>query len=224
MTCLACSILPTCMQERMREIALATAQADGRGAASSSRDRLAPAPPAFQQLAGLTAPLPAPVLTVYTKGDLVPAHAAGLSSSGMHWWSPRPTGEGIQPLLSRIRELSARARVRVRSGRHRDPASAVLRGGIPPRGGLRAARGRAALRLYGRSGGVSRSGTARVHSGDLVRRARVAEADRDRRGRRGPSRPSAPTPAPAGGAASARRSTSTAGSRRCPTGARAPRR
>ncbi len=43
----------------------------------------------------------------------------------------------------------------------RDPAAPVLRGRIPPRGSLPAARRRAPLRYYRRSRGVSRSRTAR---------------------------------------------------------------
>jgi GTP-binding protein Era len=87
------------LQERMREIALATAR---------EMDlvlHLHPAPqspaPAFHQLAGLTAPFPIPVLTVYTKGDLVPParrneleqHAPVISASD---------GNGIDQLLHRI--------------------------------------------------------------------------------------------------------------------------
>src|SRR6185295_16278993 len=68
------------LQERMREIALATA---------GKMDlvlHLHPAPlapaPAFQQLVGLTAPFPVPVLTVYTKADLVsPGRRAELAGS-----------------------------------------------------------------------------------------------------------------------------------------------
>src|SRR3954466_11247217 len=57
------------LQERMREVALATAR-DMDLVLHLHPAPLAPAPE-FQQLAGLTAPLAVPVLTVYTKGDLV---------------------------------------------------------------------------------------------------------------------------------------------------------
>ena len=55
-----------------------------------------PMPPLrhFEQLAGLTAPLRAPVLTVYTKGDLVPP-------------SRRAELEGDAPLISRDRRRRA---------------------------------------------------------------------------------------------------------------------
>jgi GTPase len=88
------------LQERMREIALATAR---------EMDlvlHLHPAPqspaPAFQQLAGLTGPWPIPVLTVYTKGDLLAPgrrneleHEAPVISAS--------DGNGIDLLLQRIR-------------------------------------------------------------------------------------------------------------------------
>src|SRR3954453_8551925 len=89
------------LQERMREVALTTAM---------EMDlvlHLHPAPlgpaPEFQQLAGLTAPLAVPVLTVYTKGDLVTPtrrtelgqDAPLISASG---------AEGIEQLLDRVRD------------------------------------------------------------------------------------------------------------------------
>lgn len=88
------------LQERMREVALATAR---------EMDlilHLHPAPqapaPAFQRLAGLPEPLQVPLLTVYTKGDLVPParrteleqHAPVISAG---------EGDGIEQLLDRIR-------------------------------------------------------------------------------------------------------------------------
>jgi GTPase len=88
------------LQQRMREIALSTVK---------EMDlvlHLHPAPqapaPAFEQLAGLTEPLPVPVLTVYTKGDLVTGarraelqqQAAVISASD---------GDGINQVLERIR-------------------------------------------------------------------------------------------------------------------------
>ena len=88
------------LQERMREIALATV---------GKMDlvlHLHPAPlapaPGFQQLAGLTAPLPVPVLTAYTKADLVPpGRRAELEGSAPV--ISANDGEGIELLLSRIR-------------------------------------------------------------------------------------------------------------------------
>jgi GTP-binding protein Era len=88
------------LQQRMREIALSTVR---------EMDlvlHLHPAPeapaPGFEHLAGLTEPLPVPVLTVYTKGDLLfsarraelQQQAAVISASD---------GEGINQLLERIR-------------------------------------------------------------------------------------------------------------------------
>ena len=89
------------LQQRMREVAVATAR---------KMDlilHLHPAPqapaPAFQRLAGLPEPLPVPLLTVYTKGDLLPPpHRAPLErealviSAGEEW--------GIEQLLDQIRE------------------------------------------------------------------------------------------------------------------------
>jgi GTPase len=88
------------LQQRMREIALATAR-EMDLVLHLHPAPLAPAP-AFQQLAALTAPLPVPVLTVYTKGDLVPPgrraelerEAPLISASD---------GEGIELLLDRVR-------------------------------------------------------------------------------------------------------------------------
>jgi GTP-binding protein Era len=87
------------LQERMREIALETA----------SRMNLvlhlhpapdAPAPP-FEQVARLSAPLPVPRLTVYTKGDLVSAaRRAELEREGL---VVSATGEhGLDRLLERV--------------------------------------------------------------------------------------------------------------------------
>ncbi len=88
------------LQERMREMALATA---------GKMDlvlHLHPAPlapaPAFQQLVGSIAPFPVPVLTVYTKADLVsPGRRAELAGSAPV--ISANDGEGIELLLSRIR-------------------------------------------------------------------------------------------------------------------------
>jgi GTPase len=88
------------LQERMREVAVATAR---------EMDlilHLHPAPqapaPTFQRLAGLPEPLPVPLLTVYTKGDLLPParrmeleQEALVISVGEEW--------GIEQLLDRIR-------------------------------------------------------------------------------------------------------------------------
>ncbi len=88
------------LQERMREIALATAR---------NMDlvlHLHPAPlapaPAFQQLAGLTAPLPVPVLTVYTKADLVPPGRRAELEGDAPLISASDGG-GIELLLNRVR-------------------------------------------------------------------------------------------------------------------------
>lgn len=88
------------LQERMREVAVATAQA------MDLILHLHPAPqapaPTFQRLAGLPEPLPVPLLTVYTKGDLLPParrteleQEALVLSADEEW--------GIEQLLDRIR-------------------------------------------------------------------------------------------------------------------------
>jgi GTPase len=62
----------------------------------------APAPPLLE-LAGLAKPLPAPVIIVYTKADLVPpAQRAELADLGVV--VSAATGEGIETLLARIRD------------------------------------------------------------------------------------------------------------------------
>ena len=89
------------MQVRMRELALETL---GRmdlvlhlHPASE-----APAPP-FADLAGLTGGPPAPVLTVYTKADLVsPARRKELERTGLI--VSAATGDGVERLLARIRD------------------------------------------------------------------------------------------------------------------------
>jgi GTPase len=89
------------MQVRMREIAL---EAVGR---MDVVLHLHPAPeapaPSFAELAGAAVSLQAPVLTVYTKGDLVPAaRRAELERSALVVSATRQ--EGIDRLLARIRE------------------------------------------------------------------------------------------------------------------------
>jgi GTP-binding protein Era len=88
------------MQARMRELALETI------ARMDVVLHLHPAPdapaPDFQELAGLTTPLRAPVLTVYTKGDLVSsARRAELARDAL---VTGVGGQGIDQLLARIRE------------------------------------------------------------------------------------------------------------------------
>jgi len=88
------------MQERMRALALETIRrVDVVLHLHPAPD--APAPP-FLALAGLEAPPPAPVLTVYTKGDLLPperrrelSREALVTGSG---------GLGLPELLARVRE------------------------------------------------------------------------------------------------------------------------
>jgi GTPase len=63
----------------------------------------APAPP-FHALAGLPAPPPAPVFTVYTKGDLVPP-GQWRRLDGQAIVVSATTGQGIDHLLRRVREL-----------------------------------------------------------------------------------------------------------------------
>jgi GTP-binding protein Era len=87
------------MQERMRALAL-----DGVARADIIL-YLHPAPeapaPDFAKLAGLEHPLSAPVLTVYTKGDLVsPERRAALAENGLV--VSATTGEGIQNLLDTV--------------------------------------------------------------------------------------------------------------------------
>jgi len=89
------------MQVRMRQLALETL---GR------MDLLlhlhpaseAPAPP-FAEVAGLVGAPPAPILTVYTKGDLVsPARREKLERTGLV--VSATTGDGVDRLLARIRD------------------------------------------------------------------------------------------------------------------------
>jgi GTP-binding protein Era len=88
------------LQARMREIALDTAaEADLVLHLHPASD--APAAP-FEQVARLTTPFPAPVLTVYTKGDLVsPEKRAALEQTSA---VVAATGDmGLERLLERIR-------------------------------------------------------------------------------------------------------------------------
>lgn len=89
------------MQARMRELAL---EALGR---MDVILHLHPAPDApaspLAELAGLPAPPRAPVLTVYTKGDLVsPGRREALAGEAMV--VSAATGEGLDALLARVRE------------------------------------------------------------------------------------------------------------------------
>ena len=89
------------MQVRMRELALETL---GRMDLVLHLHPASEAPaPAFAAVAGLSDPGSAPVLTVYTKGDLVsPARREELASAGLI--VSAATGEGVDQLLARIRE------------------------------------------------------------------------------------------------------------------------
>jgi GTP-binding protein Era len=88
------------MQSRMRELALATLRRMHVVLHLHPAPE-APAPP-FESLARLEQPLEAPVLTVYTKGDLVsPARRAELASSSIVVSAAGPPG--LDDLLARIR-------------------------------------------------------------------------------------------------------------------------
>jgi GTP-binding protein Era len=89
------------MQARMRELALDTLERmDLVLHLHPTPD--APAPP-LAELAGLPKPLPRPVLTVYTKADLVaPARREALAGAGIV--VSAATGEGVETLLARIRD------------------------------------------------------------------------------------------------------------------------
>jgi GTPase len=89
------------MQVRMREMALgALSRMDLILHLHEGPDGPAPS---FTQVAGLTAVPAAPVLTVYTKSDLVPpSHRAALEREGLA--VSVTTGDGIERLLARIRE------------------------------------------------------------------------------------------------------------------------
>lgn len=89
------------LQVRMRELALETL---GRMDLILHLHPAAEAPaPPFADLAGLTGPPAAPVLPVYTKGDLVPRARWGeLEGPGLV--VSAATGQGIERLLSRIRD------------------------------------------------------------------------------------------------------------------------
>jgi GTP-binding protein Era len=87
------------LQERMREVALETA------ARVNLVLHLHPAPEApaapFHELAGLPTPLPVPVLTVYTKGDLLPPYRR----SALELEAPvvaATADQGLDRLLARI--------------------------------------------------------------------------------------------------------------------------
>ena len=88
------------LQERMREVALATArEMDLVVYLHPAPD--APAPP-FEQLAGLSAPLAVPLLPILTKGDLLsPKQRAELERTGLV--VAASGNDGIPALLERIR-------------------------------------------------------------------------------------------------------------------------
>jgi len=94
------------MQSRMRGLALATLdRMDVVLHLHPAPD--APAPP-FATLTRPDHPLHVPVLTVYTKGDLVPpARRAELGRSALV--VAAPGGEGVRRLLDRVRELLPQA-------------------------------------------------------------------------------------------------------------------
>jgi GTP-binding protein Era len=88
------------LQARMREMALDTA------AAMDLLLHLHPAPqapaPPFERLAGLSTPLPVPVLTVFTKGDLVPP----AERTALELTAPVVAAagdQGLEQLLQRVR-------------------------------------------------------------------------------------------------------------------------
>jgi GTPase len=88
------------LQQRMREIALDTAR-DMDLVLHLHPAAEAPAPP-LEQVAGLTGPLPVPTLTVYTKGDLLPADRR----SALEAESPVVAAnrdQGLDNLLERVR-------------------------------------------------------------------------------------------------------------------------
>jgi GTP-binding protein Era len=88
------------LQQRMREIALDTAR-DMDLVLHLHPAAEAPAPP-LEQIAGLAGPLPVPTLTVYTKGDLLPADRR----SALEAESPVVAAnrdQGLDNLLERVR-------------------------------------------------------------------------------------------------------------------------
>jgi GTPase len=90
------------LQQRMREMALATLS-DMDVVLHLHPASEAPAPP-FARLAGLSAPLQAPILTVYTKADLVaPVERARLAELASVVSEKQPAT--IEALLSQIRTL-----------------------------------------------------------------------------------------------------------------------
>jgi GTPase len=92
------------LQTRMREIALDTAQRMDL-VLHLHPAREAPAPP-FEQVAGLAGPLKVPVLTVYTKGDLIPP----ARRSAIELEAPvvaASDDQGLDRLLERVRPFLA---------------------------------------------------------------------------------------------------------------------
>lgn len=90
------------MQERMRALALESIHRMDVVLHLHPIDE-APAP-SFHHLAGLSAPLAAPVITVYTKGDLVPKEQSPQVEDQAAVVSVK-TGQGIDQLLRRVRSL-----------------------------------------------------------------------------------------------------------------------
>ena len=139
----------------------------------------APAPP-FERLAGLSEPLPLPVLTVYTKGDLISGVPARIALEAR--------GSGRRRERAGWNRAAARAGPALLPEREfeydpEDVGTQPLRffvveylreAAFEPPGR------RAALLLHRRGRGVSRSRAARIHSGHALRRAGVAEGDRHR--------------------------------------------
>ena len=91
------------MQTRMRELALDSPR---RAWTSCSICTRLPKRPHLRSstLARLDQPIAAPVLTVYTKGDLLPPAAPRRARGARPWCVSAERGDGIDTLLARVRE------------------------------------------------------------------------------------------------------------------------
>ena len=131
---------------------------------------------AVQTLAHSSRPPRRRILTVYTKGDLVPSrrarHSSGIPGRGRG-------RQGIDRLLDRCAPICPSEHSNTIPTTSAPSRCASLSSNICARRPS-SCWGRAALLLHRRGRGVPRSRAAGVHSSHAFRRAGVAEGDRDR--------------------------------------------